>query len=143
MVARWILRWNHHPRTILRKLQWFCCIWVNVVSVISRLTLVLLPAIADFENLLRQKQKRFLFVIQETQRVICIQRRNDAACWISKKHDLFLIADEVYREFTYDGDVHYSVMKFLTRRKRYNDWLCIKRYSMCGARIALFSKKRS
>jgi aspartate aminotransferase len=27
-----------------------------------------------------------------------------------KKHDLFLIADEVYREFTYDGDVHYSVM---------------------------------
>jgi aspartate aminotransferase len=28
----------------------------------------------------------------------------------SKKHDLFLIADEVYREFTYDGDIHYSVM---------------------------------
>jgi aspartate aminotransferase len=26
-----------------------------------------------------------------------------------KKHD-FLISDEVYREFTYDGDIHYSVM---------------------------------
>jgi aspartate aminotransferase len=32
-----------------------------------------------------------------------------------------LIADEVYREFTYDGDVHYSVMNIPTRRKRYND----------------------
>jgi aspartate aminotransferase len=31
-----------------------------------------------------------------------------------------LIADEVYREFTYDGDVHYS-MNILTRRKRNND----------------------
>ena len=30
---------------------------------------------------------------------------------IVKKHDLFLIADEVYREFIYDGNEHYSILR--------------------------------
>jgi hypothetical protein len=39
----------------------------------------------------------------------------------------FLISDEVYREFTYDGDVHYSVMRYSwTWRACHNDWFCIK-----------------
>ncbi len=52
------------------------------------------------------------------------------------KHDLFLIADEVYREFAYDGLKHYSVMNLegLEENAIMIDSVS-KRYSMCGARI--------
>ncbi|MFI8378637.1 pyridoxal phosphate-dependent aminotransferase [Leeuwenhoekiella sp. NPDC079379] len=53
-----------------------------------------------------------------------------------KKHDLFLIADEVYREFAYDGLKHHSV---LNQRSIDEHTIMIdsvsKRFSMCGARI--------
>jgi len=60
------------------------------------------------------------------------------------KYDLFLFADEVYREFCYDGTKPMSVMQ-LTGIE--NNVLLIdsvsKRYSMCGARIgALVSKNK-
>ena len=61
-----------------------------------------------------------------------------------KKHDLFLFADEVYREFCYDGAVPFSVMNLDGIE---NNVIMIdsvsKRYSMCGARIgALISKNK-
>lgn len=61
---------------------------------------------------------------------------------IVKKHDLFLIADEVYREFTYDGGVHYSVMNVpgLEENAIMIDSVS-KRYSMCGARIGCIVSK--
>lgn len=61
-----------------------------------------------------------------------------------KKHDLFIFADEVYREFCYDGAVPYSVMNL----EGIEDNVIMidsvsKRYSMCGARIgALISKNK-
>ncbi|NBX80193.1 MAG: pyridoxal phosphate-dependent aminotransferase [Flavobacteriales bacterium] len=61
-----------------------------------------------------------------------------------KKHDLFLYADEVYREFCYDGAVPFSVMNL----EGIEDNVIMidsvsKRYSMCGARIgALISKNK-
>lgn len=63
---------------------------------------------------------------------------------IVKKHDLFLFADEVYREFCYDGAVPFSVMNL----EGIEDNVIMidsvsKRYSMCGARIgALISKNK-
>jgi aspartate aminotransferase len=60
------------------------------------------------------------------------------------KHDLFLIADEVYREFTYDGAEHYSILGIegLEQHAIVVDSFS-KRYSMCGARIGcLVSKNR-
>nr|MBT4215695.1 pyridoxal phosphate-dependent aminotransferase [Bacteroidota bacterium] len=60
------------------------------------------------------------------------------------KHDLFLIADEVYREFTYDGAEHYSILGIegLEEHAIVVDSFS-KRYSMCGARIGcLVSKNR-
>jgi len=61
-----------------------------------------------------------------------------------KKHDLFLFADEVYREFCYDGAVPFSVMNLEGIE---NNVIMIdsvsKRYSMCGATIgALISKNK-
>ena len=61
-----------------------------------------------------------------------------------KKHDIFLYADEVYREFCYDGAVPFSVMNL----EGIEDNVIMidsvsKRYSMCGARIgALISKNK-
>ena len=64
--------------------------------------------------------------------------------YLVKKHDLFLFADEVYREFCYDGAVPFSVMNLDGIE---NNVIMIdsvsKRYSMCGARIgALISKNK-
>lgn len=59
-----------------------------------------------------------------------------------KKHDLWLIADEVYREFCYDGTEPFSVMYLdeIADRTVLIDSVS-KRYSLCGARVgALISK---
>lgn len=58
------------------------------------------------------------------------------------KYDLFLIADEVYREFTYDGEAHHSIlgMNGLEQNAIVVDSFS-KRYSMCGARIGCLVSK--
>lgn len=61
---------------------------------------------------------------------------------IVRKHDLFLFADEVYREFIYDGKNHYSVMnlKGIEQNVVLLDSVS-KRYSLCGARIGVLISK--
>ena len=57
-------------------------------------------------------------------------------------NDLFLFADEVYREFCYDGASHFSALELegLSQNVVLIDSVS-KRYSMCGARVgALISK---
>jgi len=60
------------------------------------------------------------------------------------KHDLILFADEVYREFCYDGAIPFSVMNLEGLE---NNVIMIdsvsKRYSMCGARIGALITKNS
>jgi aspartate aminotransferase len=58
------------------------------------------------------------------------------------KHDLFLFSDEVYREFTYDGKPHYSVMNLegIEENVILLDSIS-KRYSACGARIGVLISK--
>jgi aspartate aminotransferase len=68
----------------------------------------------------------------------------EALAAIVKKHDLFLYADEVYREFCYDGAQPHSVLNLagLEEHVLMIDSVS-KRYSMCGARIgALISKNK-
>lgn len=52
------------------------------------------------------------------------------------EHDIFLIVDEVYREFCYDGKVFTSILKYTDYSDRV---ICVdsfsKRFSMCGARV--------
>jgi aspartate aminotransferase len=61
---------------------------------------------------------------------------------IAKEHDLFLIADEVYREFVYDGLKYVSAMtlKGVEDRVILIDSIS-KRYSACGARIGLIASR--
>ncbi len=120
---------------------------VKVVPVISRIeTGFALPPIADFEKLITPKTKAIL---------IC-NPGNPTGCLYSKeeieelaklaiKYDLFLISDEVYREFVYDTSEHYSILQ----EKGLDDHAIVvdsvsKRYSMCGARIGcMVSKNKS
>jgi aspartate aminotransferase len=63
---------------------------------------------------------------------------------LARKHEIFLIADEVYKEFTYDGQDHFSILQLagLEDRVIVVDSIS-KRYSACGARIgAVFSKNQ-
>lgn len=58
------------------------------------------------------------------------------------EHDLFLLTDEVYREFVYDGATHTSVMHLegIDDRTIMLDSVS-KRYSACGARIGMIVSK--
>jgi len=120
---------------------------VTVVPVISKIeNNFALPNIDDFEKLITKKTKAIL---------IC-NPGNPTGYLYSKeeiqklkhlvlKHDLFLIADEVYREFTYDNNTHHSVMSEagLEQHAIMIDSVS-KRYSMCGARIGcIVSKNKS
>jgi aspartate aminotransferase len=63
---------------------------------------------------------------------------------IIKAYDLFLFADEVYREFCYDGATPFSVLNLdgIDNNVIMIDSVS-KRYSMCGARIgAMVSKNK-
>ena len=59
-----------------------------------------------------------------------------------KEKDMFLIADEVYREFTYEGNRHYSVLAEpgMEEHAVVVDSVS-KRYSMCGARVGCLLSK--
>ena len=61
---------------------------------------------------------------------------------LAKKYDLYLFADEVYREFCYDGAEHHSVMnlKGLEENVVLVDSVS-KRYSACGARVGCIVSK--
>lgn len=117
---------------------------VNVVPVISTIeTGFALPPIADFEKLITPKTKAILICNpgNPTGYLYSKDEMEQLAALV-KKHDLFLIADEVYREFTYDGDKHYSVMNMpgLEEHAIMIDSVS-KRYSMCGARIGCIVSK--
>ncbi len=111
---------------------------VKVVPVVSGIeTNFALPPIADFEALITPKTKAILICNpgNPTGYLYSKEEIHQLAILV-KKHDLFLIADEVYREFTYDGLEHYSIMqeKGIESNAIIIDSVS-KRYSMCGARI--------
>lgn len=118
---------------------------VKVVPVISFIDEnFALPPIKDFEALITSKTKAILICNpgNPTGYVYSLEEMNQLASLV-KKHDLFLLADEVYREFIYDNEVkHHSVLAFegLENHAIMIDSVS-KRYSMCGARIGCVVSK--
>ncbi|MFI0427262.1 MAG: pyridoxal phosphate-dependent aminotransferase [Flavobacterium sp.] len=119
---------------------------VKVVPVISGIeTGFALPPIEAFEKLITPKTKAILICnpgnptgyLYSKEEILKLAE-------IVKKHDLFLIADEVYREFIYDGEEHFSVMNVpgLEEHAIMIDSVS-KRYSMCGARIGCIVSKNA
>ncbi|MCL4136399.1 UNVERIFIED_CONTAM: hypothetical protein GTU68_000165 [Idotea baltica] len=63
---------------------------------------------------------------------------------LAVKYDLFLIADEVYREFVYDNEQHHSVLTFANAKENTIVLDSIsKRFSACGARIGNIVSKNA
>jgi aspartate aminotransferase len=119
---------------------------VNVVPVISTIEEgFALPPISAFEKLITPKTKAILICNPGNPTGYLYSKEEIMQlAEIVKKHDLFLIADEVYREFIYDGDKHFSVMNVpgIEENAIMIDSVS-KRYSMCGARIGcIVSKNR-
>jgi len=117
---------------------------VKVVPVISGIeTGFALPPISDFEKLITPKTKAILICNPGNPTGYLYSKEEiQQLAELVKKHDLFLIADEVYREFAYDGYTHHSVMNVpgLEEHAIMIDSVS-KRYSMCGARIGCIVSK--
>jgi aspartate aminotransferase len=104
-----------------------------------------LPPVEDFEKKITAKTKAIVICNPGNPTGYLYSKEElEQLSEIVKKHDLFLFADEVYREFCYDGAVPFSVMnlKGLEENVIMIDSVS-KRYSMCGARIgAMISKNK-
>ncbi len=111
---------------------------VNVVPVMSSIdNCFALPPIEEFEKLITEKTKAILICNPGNPTGYLYSKEEiKKLAAIVKKHDLFLIADEVYREFAYDGLTHHSILaeEGLDENAIVIDSVS-KRYSMCGARI--------
>lgn len=104
-----------------------------------------LPPIEEFEKLITPKTKGILicnpgnptgYLYSKSE----LEQLRD----VVKRHNLYLFADEVYREFCYDGNVPHSAMQLsgIEENVLLIDSVS-KRYSMCGARIgALITKNK-
>lgn len=117
---------------------------VKVVPVISKLEdNFALPPIASIEDKITTSTKAivicnpgnptgYLYSNEE------LEQLKDLAL----KHDIFVVSDEVYREFTYDGESHNSILQI---KGLENNAIMVdsvsKRYSMCGARIGCIVSK--
>jgi aspartate aminotransferase len=102
-----------------------------------------LPPIDEFEKLITPKTKGILICNPGNPTGYLYSKEELRSLKeIIKKHDLFLFADEVYREFCYDNAEHFSALELegLENNVVLVDSVS-KRYSMCGARVgALISK---
>lgn len=117
---------------------------VKVVPVMSKIEdNFALPPIEEFEKLISPKTKAILICNPGNPTGYLYSKEEiKKLAAIVKKHDLFLVADEVYREFAYDGLTHYSVLQEtgLEENTIVIDSVS-KRYSMCGARIGCIVSK--
>ena len=102
-----------------------------------------LPAIEEFEKLITPNTKAILICNPGNPTGYLYSKKElETLRDIVIKHDLFLIADEVYREFAYDGHVHHSVLNIegLEQNAIVIDSTS-KRYSMCGIRVGCIVSK--
>jgi aspartate aminotransferase len=103
-----------------------------------------LPSICEIEKMITPRTRAIL-VCNPNNPTGSLYSRNELMQLrdIVKKHDLFLLSDEVYREFCY-GEEHFSAMKL----EGVDDNVILldsvsKRYSMCGVRIgALITRNK-
>ena len=102
-----------------------------------------LPKISEFEKLITAKTKALLICNPGNPTGYLYSKQEmESLRDLVIKHDLFLIADEVYREFSYDAYIHYSVLKLegLEQHAIVIDSTS-KRYSMCGVRVGCIVSK--
>ncbi len=104
-----------------------------------------LPSISEFEKAITPKTRGIVICNPNNPTGYLYSKAElEQLCTIIKKHDLYLFSDEVYREFCYDGNEHFSAMNLqgIDQNVILLDSVS-KRYSMCGVRIgALITRNK-
>ncbi len=117
---------------------------ITVVPIISSIDSdFALPPIGEFEKKITARTKAILICNPGNPTgYLYSEKEIDQLKALVIKHDIFLISDEVYREFVYEGLKHNTVMsvKGLEQHAIMIDSVS-KRYSMCGARIGCIVSK--
>ena len=119
---------------------------VKVIPVTSKIEdNFALPSLESFEKKINKRTKAILICnpcnptgyVYSKEEIISIAN-------LAKKNDLFIVVDEVYREFIYTDLKHYSILE---DEIFFNNAILIdstsKRYSLCGARIGFIVSKNS
>lgn len=104
-----------------------------------------LPPVEEFEALISPSTKAIMICNPGNPTGYLYSREElEQLREICLRHDLYLIADEVYREFAYDGAKHLSILSLdnLEEHAIVIDSVS-KRYSMCGARIGCMISRNS
>lgn len=105
-----------------------------------------LPAIKDFEKIITEKTKAILICNPNNPTgYLYSAEEMEQLRQLIIKHDLYLISDEVYREFCYDGEKHISAMELKGAEQHVIMVDSVsKRYSECGVRIgSLVTKNKA
>lgn len=102
-----------------------------------------LPAKEEIEKLITPRTKAIMFSNPSNPTgTVLTMKEMEMIVEIAKKHDLFIISDEVYRQFIYD-DIEYK--SFLNMPGVEDKVILIdsisKHYSACGARIGVIASK--
>ena len=119
---------------------------IRVVPVISQFNSQFqLPAMENINEKITPKTKAILLCNPSNPTGYVYSKKEiDTLCELALKHDIFLIVDEVYREFIHDGEPHYSV---LSNQRFSQNTVMIdsvsKRYSLCGARVGSIVSKNN
>jgi aspartate aminotransferase len=117
---------------------------VNIVPITSNIEDNFeMPSILEFEKIITDKTKGILICNPGNPTGYLYTRVElESLIDLVNKHDIFLIVDEVYREFVYNHLKHHSLMSFANTED------CVilidsvsKRYSMCGARVGCIVSK--
>ena len=119
---------------------------VNVIPITSKIEdNFALPPIDSFKEKINKKTKAIIICnpCNPTGYVYSKDEIIDIAN-LAKKHNLFIVVDEVYREFIYTDIKHFSILE---DKRFYDNAILIdstsKRYSLCGARIGFIVSKNS
>ena len=117
---------------------------VNVIPITSKIEdNFALPPIDSFKEKINKKTKAIIICnpCNPTGYVYSKDEIIDIAN-LAKKHNLFIVVDEVYREFIYTDIKHFSILE---DKRFYENAILIdstsKRYSLCGARIGFIVSK--
>jgi aspartate aminotransferase len=117
---------------------------VNVVPITSYIEdNFRLPPIASIEEKITSKTRAIIICNPNNPTGYVYSKEElESLKKIALKHHLFILADEVYREFVYDGKTHTSILNLEGAEDRTIIMDSIsKRYSACGARIGMIVSK--